>query len=113
MRIGIDEFEKQSKAVLNKKPKLSTQAELALFAQAEGLLTTRRERHASQEAVARQTSQARMRRGIYFSRSVQQLASRGLEFFAIHPDTPAAATTMIALVLAFVAFHSRSASTVR
>jgi len=103
------EFEAQFKQVLNKKPKLSVESELALFAQAEDLLATRREHRASRETVAKRADQARTRR----LTALRQLPSSLLEFFAIHPDTPVTATAFIALVLAFVALQSGRGPAVR
>src|SRR5581483_6584326 len=96
MRMKKDEFESQLKLALKSKPKLSSNAELALLAQAEDLLAKRRERHASREALVRQVKQVRTER----LASLRLFVSRGLELFTIYPDTPAAVTAFIVLILA-------------
>jgi len=97
------DLETQIKEVLANKTKLSQESELALFSQAENSLSVRRKRIASREAAAHLANQAKERRLV----GLQQFFSRIAEFLAIHPDAPAAATTFIALVLAFISLQER------
>jgi len=90
------DFETKVTQALSIKAKLSTESELLLFAQAENLLSARRERISSRETVARLANRAKRQR-----------------LLAIHPDMPAAATTFIVLILAFIVLHSRPEITFR
>ena len=84
-----------------KKPEPSREFETALFARAEQLLTARREHLAAREKKIQRAVRSRKR---WFTK-FRELPSRLLEFFAIHPDAPAAAATFATLVLAFLALH--------
>ena len=103
------DFETQVKQTLSSKTKLSVESELSLFTQAENLLAIRRELIASREAVLKLANQTRKQRLI----ALRQILSQVSEFLAIHPDTPAVATTFVALVLAFTIFQSKPQSAFR
>ncbi|MGK5085594.1 hypothetical protein WDW37_20080 [Bdellovibrionota bacterium FG-1] len=89
------------KQELSVKPQLSAELEAALFARAEDLLAVRRGRLCSRQEDVKRLAQVRVDRLTMLS----QIASRALDFFAIHPDTPAVAATFAALVLAFLTLH--------
>jgi len=112
MRIKKDQYEialKQAlKPELTTRPQVSSAFEASLFAKAEDLLATRRERVASRELTTQQLKQARRRGLIAF----RQTSARILEFFAIHPSAPAAATTLATLILAFMSLHTSHEPTV-
>lgn len=87
---------------LNTQAKLSIESEFSLFAQAEELLTVRRD-HASAKR------QAKKRRVFV----LQRVLSRITESLAIHSDTPATATVFLALVLALISVQKRPQSNFR
>ena len=102
MRMKEANFETALRRALEQKPGLSQASEAALFARAEELLSSRRELISARNADARRMSQARAS-ALLASR---QLISRMIELLAIHPNGPAAAATLVACVLAFVALES-------
>jgi hypothetical protein len=104
-----DEFDAKIKQDLSNKTQLSIESEYALFSQAESLLAVRREHIASRETIARRADHAKKRRLIVSRQKGLHL----LELLAIHPDTPAMATTFIALVLTFWALQGRNESVLR
>lgn len=102
MRMKEANFETALRRALEQKPGLSQASEAALFARAEELLSSRRELISARNADARRMSQARAS-ALLASR---QLISRMIELLAIHPNGPAAAATLVACVLAFVALEN-------
>ena len=100
------DFETQLKDALKEKPGLSAEREATLFEKAEDLLGARRERVALKLKKTKDIESAR--RGLVLK--IRTIPARMWDFLANHPDAPAAATALMALVLAFVmtfpALHS-------
>ncbi|OFZ18024.1 MAG: hypothetical protein A2X94_04560 [Bdellovibrionales bacterium GWB1_55_8] len=101
MRIEKDRFQARLKEALSESPGTSDEFEAVLFSRAEDLLSKRREQIASREAEARQIAQV----GKRWLLAIRQAFLRTLEGVALHPDRPATAAVLAALVAAFLALH--------
>jgi hypothetical protein len=102
---GGKELEERMASAFADSPRLSPRLESELFARAEELLATRRERLADRE---RETERARQGRAQTAAR-MRELCDRLASYVALHPQRPATAAAIAALLLAFLALQPREA----
>jgi hypothetical protein len=101
-----DRIEDQIREAFSQRPTPSVDFEAALFAQAEDLLSRRREQLSARELKSRHSAMARQR---VFT-PLRQSYSRFLDVIAMYPDRPALAAVVAVILVAFLALQGGGSS---
>lgn len=103
-----EDYQARIKEVLEERFEVSKSLETELISKAEALLAQRRQRAIGRERSALQTRHVSRK----FWSTLHQGLNHGIEFFTIHPNTPAAAAVLAVLVVSLAVLNDTRAPSV-